>query len=68
MSDLKSLQLESSANVQSVDCDIFNCLKNLRRLELNQVNDVMLDILYTKCVKQIKDLTIIYNVEQNLTL
>lgn len=42
----------------------FDCLQQLRALELKQVDTEILSILQSKCIEKIKDFTIIYNYKQ----
>lgn len=59
-SNLRTLDFESSVNVSSVDYKKFDCLHNLRKLILNEVNNEMLEILKSNCIQRLTDFSVVF--------
>lgn len=64
MSDLKALQNNSINELLPMDFTSLNYLKQLNSLHLIEVNDVMLDILNSKCIGWLTELKIHYTFHQ----
>ena len=65
MSRIKKLHFNNINKFSSMNYINFDCLKQLHTLELTEVNDELLNILKSKCIEGLQELTINYTKEQN---
>ena len=64
-SNIEALHLNNINKLSSMNYINFDCLKQLHTLELTEVNDELLNILKSKCIDGLQELTINYTAEQN---
>lgn len=63
--NLSDLDFDSSVKLPSVNYHSFDCLENLCKLKLINVNNELLRILKSNCVQKITDCKIVYSYEQD---